>query len=398
MRAPPLLLPLLLLLAASASSPSPPAASAAPPPCLVVGGAQVSVFSFDGAAGGVPQFLGSSATACGANPGFLAFSTTTPGIVYSTSQNELPPPVGDGDNEPGITTARVSCAGGAGGGAAFANLSHVATDDPCHVAIHPSGKWVFSAAYGAGTIAWMPVKPDGTLGLARQMAVGDKAHAVNFDATGAFVFVPCLGVNYVAQLTFDAASGALDWNSVAPTAALPNASGPRHMVLHPTLPSLAFVLCELTSVVVPFALNASTGVLTQVGAPLSTIRAGLPSPTVQAAAEILASADGRFLYVTNRASPLGRGDNSIAVIPLSPEGAMTGSVVQWATGEGVGALSFPRHAVLTSAPGQPYLLTASQSSGVITVFERDQTSGLVFQTASKNAQNEQPIFIGELFA
>ena len=119
---------------------------------------------------------------------------------------------------------------------------------------------------------------------------------------------------------------------------------------------------------------------------------------MQAAAEILASADGRFLYVTNRASPLGRGDNSIAVIPLSPEGAMTGSVVQWATGEGVGALSFPRHAVLTSAPGQPYLLTASQISGVITVFERDQTSGLVFQTASKNAQNEQPIFIGELFA
>ena len=389
MRAAPLPRPLLLLLAASSA--------ASPPPCLLVGGAQASAFSFDGA-GGVPQFLGSSATACGASPGFLAFSTTTPGIVYSTSQNELPPPIGDGDNEPGITTARVSCAGGAGGGAAFANLSHVATDDPCHVAIHPSGKWVFSAAYGAGTIAWMPVKPDGTLGLARQMAVGDKAHAVNFDATGAFVFVPCLGVNYVAQLTFDAASGALNWNSVAPTAALPHASGPRHMVFHPALPSLAFVLCELTSVVVPFALNASTGALTQVGAPLSTIRAGLPSPTVQAAAEILASADGRFLYVTNRASPLGRGDNSIAVIPLSPEGAMTGSVVQWATGEGVGALSFPRHAVLTSAPGQPYLLTASQNSGVITVFERDQTSGLVFQTASKNAQNEQPTFIGELFA
>jgi 6-phosphogluconolactonase len=255
---------------------------------------------------------------------------------------------------------------------------------------------VFSAAYGAGTIAWMPVKPDGTLGVAQQMAVGDKAHAVNFDATGAFVFVPCLGVDYVAQLTFDAASGALQWNSVAPTAALPNASGPRHLVFHPTLPSLAFVLCELTSVVVPFALNSSTGVLTQVGAPLSTIRAGLPLPTVQAAAEILATADGRYLYATNRASPLGRGDNSIAVIPLSPQGAMNGGVVQWATGEGVGALSFPRHAVLTSAPAQPFLLAVSQNSGVITVFERDQASGLLFQTAAKSAENQQPIFVGEL--
>ena len=387
----------LLLMAA----PSSPASPAAPLPCLLVGGAQCSAFAFDGA-GGVPQFIGASAAACGANPGFIAFSPTTPGLVYTTAQNEVPPPAAAAgraaDSEPGITTARVSCAGGAGGGAAFANLSHVATDAACHVAVHPSGRWVFSAAYGDGTVAVMPVRPDGTLGAATQMAVGAKAHAVNFDATGAFVFVPCLGIDAVAQLTFDAQSGALDWSSVAPLAPLPNASGPRHMVFLPTNPLLAFVLCELTSVVVPFALNASTGVLTQVGAPLSTIRAGLPPPTVQAAAELLASADGRFLYATNRASPFGRGDNSIAVIPLTPEGALAGSVAQFATGEGAGALSFPRHALLSSAPGQPFLLAVSQNSGMITVFERDPVAGTLAQTSSENARNAQPIFIGELFA
>jgi 6-phosphogluconolactonase len=381
--------------------PAPAQGSAPTAPCLLVGGTQASAFSFDGL-GGAPSPLGASATGCGAGPGFMAFSLTQPGIVYSAAVSVLPPADGAAaaDAVSGITTSRVECYGGPGGAALFTNLSHVATDGACHVAIHPSGRWVFSAAYNDGTIAWMPVLADGTLGApAQQMPVGPKAHAVNFDASGRFVFVPCLGSDSVAQLVFDDATGALAWNPAGASAALPAGSGPRHMLFLPTNPRVAFVLCELASAVVPFAFDPVLGVLSQAGAPLPTTRPGLPAPSVQAAAELLASADGLFLYATNRAAPFGAGDNSVAVLPLTRGGALTGAVAQWATGDGAaGALSFPRHAALSFAPGQPWLFVVGQYSGAITVFARDAATGLLRQANATSALNVQPTFVGELFA
>jgi len=389
------------LSAATAAAP----ATAPAAPCLLVGGAQATAFSFDGL-GGEPALLGASAAGCGASPGFMAFSSTQPGIVYSTAESVVPAVAGlhsavsSSDAVPGITTSRVECYGGPGA-ASFSNLSHVATDGACHVAVHPSGRWVFSAAYDAGSIAWMPVLPDGTLGAAQQLSLGagSKAHAVNFDASGRFVFVPCLGSDSVAQFVFDDATGALSPNPAGASAALPAGSGPRHMVFLPTNVRVAFVLCELASLVVPFAFDPARGVLSPSGAaPVSTIRPGLPAPSVQAAAELLASADGLFLYATNRAAPFGAGDNSVAVLPLTRGGALAGGVAQWAAGEGAGALSFPRHAALSFAAGQPWLFVVGQYSGALTVFARDAATGLLQQANATSALNAQPTFVGEVFA
>ena len=227
------------------------------------------------------------------------------------------------------------------------------------------------------------------------MVLGQKAHAVNFDSTGAFVFVPCLGSDSIAQLVFDAQNGVLEWNPVSPAALLPAASGPRHMVFLSTHKLLAFVLCELSSIIVPFALNAS-GVLVQVGSPVSTIRAGLPKPLVQAAAEILASADGLFLYASNRASPFGTGDNSIAVLQLTQQGVLTGNVTQHETGENEGVLMFPRHIALSSSVKQPFLFAVSQNSSMITVFARNPAAGTLSQVSAVRAEMAHPTFIGEL--
>jgi 6-phosphogluconolactonase len=43
--------------------------------------------------------------------------------------------------------------------------------------------------------------------LAQFVAAGANAHQVVVDISGGFVFVPCLGVDYVAQYTFDVATG-----------------------------------------------------------------------------------------------------------------------------------------------------------------------------------------------
>ena len=169
----------------------------------------------------------------------------------------------------------------------------------------------------------------------------------------------------------------------------------------PTNPLLAFVLCELTSIIVPFSLNNTTGVLSPtLNGPsfISTLRSGLNPAQVQAAAEILASNDGLFLYATNRASPFGSGDNSVAVIPLDSNGIL-GNVSSWATGENSGVLNFPRHAMLSSTPDQNLLLVASQNGDTITVFVRNSTTGALSQSSDVNSDPiASPIFLGELYA
>jgi 6-phosphogluconolactonase (cycloisomerase 2 family) len=370
-------------------------------PCIIVGGNICGGFSYNNVTtGGVLESLGTSSS-CGRGPGFMAMSLNTPGIIYATTENEIPPPEIGSRGTSGISTIKASCYTGQGENSTFRLLSHTSTDASCHVAIHPSSKWVFSASYDQGTISVMQVLTDSTLGPANTLSVGSKAHAVNFDATGRFVFVPCLGEDAVAQLVFDQVTGSLEWNENARFASLPTGSGPRHMIFLSTNPLLVFVLCELTSILVPFSLDNITGVLmpTQTGPQfVSTIRTGLPIPQIQAAAEVLVSEDGRYIYVSNRASPIGTGDNSIAVIPLNEQGQLVGTVIQYATGDGDGILNFPRHAMLSSASGQPLLIVAGQNSNMLTVFTRDLTTGLLTQSSFIDSDPiTQPIFIGELF-
>ena len=388
----------------SLSTTKSPISSSLPPlPCVVVGGSICGAFAYNQTViGGALQSLGSSAF-CGRGPGFMALSINTTDILYATTETDTPPPRDDNfaySGVSGISTIRASCYNGNGGTSTFETLSHTSVDPSCHVAVHPSGKWVFSASYNAGSVSVMKIQADSTLGPAFTLQVGANAHAVNFDRSGKFIFVPCLGEDNVAQLVFDATTGVLEWNTVANNASLPVGSGPRHMVFLPTNPNLAFVLCELTSILVPFSLDSATGTLTPTSSGgISTIRTGLAPAQVQAAAEVLATEDGLFIYVTNRASPLGTGDNSVAIIPLNANGEIIEGSMSWATGEESGALNFPRHAMLSSAPGQPLLLVANQNGNTLTVFIRNQTTGELSQSSYVDSGAiSSPIFLGELNA
>ena len=70
-------------------------------------------------------------------------------------------------------------------------------------------------------------------------------------------------------------------------------AGPRHLALHPTQP-LAFLVCELTSLLVVYRLNPSTGGLEELQQlPLS------PHPE-DYGAEVVVSEDGRTVYASSR--------------------------------------------------------------------------------------------------
>ena len=347
------------------------------PFCLVVGGLHPDT--------GLAAFLTSGGTltpagsfpAAGQSASYAAFSPD--GRRAYIANHGIP--------SAGVTALALTWSPGAQGclasAAALAPL--VPSPDPCHVAVHPSGQWLFSASYSEGSVSVFPIAGDGALGQPLTTALGSHAHMCAFAQGGEEVLVPLLGSDALAVLAFNASTGQLALKQMLP---LPPGSGPRHVALHPTLPGTAYLVLELSSSVAVLqrssSSSSSNGSAWQVlGAPVSTLRPGLPLPTLQAAAALAVSPDSRHLYVSNRAAPPGAGDNSIACLALSAEGGVAGGApASWATGgPGLGqALDFPRDCAL-SQDGLT-LAAASQHSGQVTLFARDVGTGQLSYLAS----------------
>ena len=50
-------------------------------------------------------------------------------------------------------------------------------DGPCHLALDPTGKWLYVANYGGGSVAEYPVHDDGTLGEVLRLRAASAAPA-----------------------------------------------------------------------------------------------------------------------------------------------------------------------------------------------------------------------------
>ena len=313
-----------------------------------------------------PATLTLNSSAFGTPPAFISLGAG--GLAYVANE---------GKATAGVTSVLITSADS--GAPTVTTLGFAATDEPCHVAVHPSGSWVFTASYSAGTVSVLPV--DSSTGAAKAptsvvapAGAAANAHEVVFAGEGEDVYVPLLGADAIACFKFNASSGALSLESLF---ALPAGSGPRHIALHPLIPTSLYVVCELASVVIPLARDAATGALSFTEQlPLSIVRPGLPVPDVQAACDVLVSPDGRYLYATNRASPFGSGDNSIFFVPLLGDGSL-GGVSSWV---GAAEINFPRHANFIDNGRS--LVVANQKGGNVGVYSRNAETGqLVFASA-----------------
>ncbi|HXK20139.1 MAG TPA: lactonase family protein, partial [Polyangiaceae bacterium] len=164
-----------------------------------------------------------------------------------------------------------------------------------HVAVDPSGKFLFGADYDGGSVSVFPINADGSLGAEKQMldlGSGSEAHSVAFDPGGKFAFVPTLGIDQVQQLKLSA-DGTLTANSPPNVAAASN-SGPRHMAMHPN-GKLAIVINETASTLTPYAVSAD-GKLTP-GASVSSMPQGVSGKVY--GQHLKLSPDGHFLYCSN---------------------------------------------------------------------------------------------------
>jgi len=214
---------------------------------------------------------------------------------------------------------------------------------------------------------------------------------------GTLVYAMDLGQDRVSWYAFDPATRALTNGTSGPggvgnfVQTSPGA-GPRHMVMTPLLGGgfVAHVICEMGNTIESFAVDDATGALGPRLGIVSTLPGGPTiisaaddddgnSPSILAkAAEIVASADGLFIYVSNRGFP-NAGYNSVCVLGVDPAG---GALVHLEARESGGA--FPRGLALVGAGGST-LLAGGQDSDDVEAFAVNAASGLLTPAARTTA-------------
>ena len=172
-------------------------------------------------------------------------------------------------------------------------------DAMAYIAADRGGKFLLCASYGGGKIAVNPIGGDGVVKPAQQIIAGQpNAHAVIADRANRHVLYTSLGSDYVGQLAFDAAAGKLSPND-PPTVGVKAKAGPRHFRFSPD-ERFVYLLCELDGSIYVFPYDAATGRLkkeVQVTSVLPPGFAGKPW-----AADLHLTADGKFLYASERTS------------------------------------------------------------------------------------------------
>jgi 6-phosphogluconolactonase len=273
---------------------------------------------------------------------------------------------------------------GSSGHLTFLNTVSSEGDGPAHISVHPSGRYVFVANYGGGSIAVLPILPNGELGPATDVQQ-DKgplgplhaasappgsfaisghdaphAHMVESDPSGKRVFSTDLGMDKILVWNFDLEKGKLTPND-PPSASVSPGDGPRHFVFHPNT-HWFYCIQEEGSAVVVYDYEDSSGKLTQKQV-ISTLPKGCVGTNF--CSEIRISPDAKFIYGANRLH------DSIAYFSIGQDGTLTAVGEEWTRGD------YPRS--FTIDPAGDFLYCCNQHADAITTFRvNKQTGSLTF--------------------
>lgn len=253
---------------------------------------------------------------------------------------------------------------------------------PTHLSIDASGRYVFVANYYGGSIAVLPVQPNGSLGQAVDVhqdhgSLGSihatdappgsfaisghdapHAHMIQADPDNRFVLQTDLGQDRIYVYKLHSDTGKLT-PAATPFISLPSGDGPRHFAFHPN-GRWMYSIQEEASTLVFYHYNSSIGALSA----QQTVSALPPGFTgTNFCSEVLISKDGRFLYAANRLH------NSIAVFAIGADGRLI------RLGEAMTEGDYPNHIAI--APGGRTLYVCNQRSDQITSFRVDKNTGQI---------------------
>lgn len=250
--------------------------------------------------------------------------------------------------------------------------------EPCHISLHPNGRWLLVSNFLGGSISVHPIETGGAPGPSAQLVRhhghgpdpelqdGPRVHSTCIDQGGRRVVALEFGADQLCLYSFDESRGQL---SAVTSVAAPAGAGPRHLAA--LGPQRKVVTDELSASITCYDLDAAADELTR--------RYSLPSTAAPPAdlgtnggseggdggsgprtfpSEVQASADGRFVYVANR------GPDVITVFEVA-EDQLT-PLADFPCGG-----TWPRHFAIAG----DYLYVANQRSDSVTALRVDPATG-----------------------
>lgn len=329
----------------------------------VRGSKGVYVFEFDRKAGTMKPV---QTIFNGKGPSFLAIH---PSGKYLYSVNEA---VEAGPSKVGAVSAYAI--EGTTGELTFLNGQSSLGNGPCYVSIDQTGKTAFAANYGGGSLAVLPIKADGALGVASDSVQNagsgpnvkrqesSHVHSATVAPDNRYVYVADLGTDKLHILEIDANKSTVK-PARTPFVTVKPGSGPRHMAFHPN-GKYAYLVEELTSSVAVFGRNAKTGALTLLTDGVKTLPADFTAENTSA--DIHIDPSGKFLYQSNR------GRNALAIFAIGANGQLT------LLGDEPTRGKTPRNFMID--PKGDFIFITHQDSDNITIFKRNKQTGKLTYT------------------
>lgn len=247
--------------------------------------------------------------------------------------------------------------------------------NPVAISVLPHAPFAVVANYNSGTVASLPINPDGSLGPRSDLYTlpgspgphpteqdHSRPHHIPVDPAGRHFVVPDKGFDRTHVFRLDPATGAIIPTAQGSIVSAPG-SAPRHLSFHPTRP-FAYQCNEINSTVTTFGYDAETGRLDELQVQ-TTLPAGFAERN--STAEIHVAPSGRFVYVSNR------GHNSIAIFAVDPSSG-TLAPVGWEPTQG----RQPRYFAIS--PDGTLLYAANQATDTIVTFRVDQERGTLTPT------------------
>jgi 6-phosphogluconolactonase len=256
------------------------------------------------------------------------------------------------------------------------NRQKVGGTGPAYVSVDANSKFVFTANYNDGSLTALPIQKDGSIGSdiqvikhegkgpLRQQA-GPHVHSVIVSPDNNYLFAVDLGTDKINAYRFDPKKAAPLSPMEPAFIKLSPGAAPRHFAFHPNK-KFAYVIEELSGAITAFKYDK--GVLTKIDT-VSLADKGFTG--THNAADIHVSADGKFLYGSNRGTA-----NDISIYSIDQNtGKMTFVGRQSSMGKS------PRNFAID--PTGNFLLIANQDSNDVSVFKRDPKTGLITPTGKK---------------
>ncbi len=252
------------------------------------------------------------------------------------------------------------------------NASATGDGGASHLSLDHTGKLLFSAQYGGGSVSiyrlaadgWIAartqvIEHEGQLGPNQKRQDAPHPHWTGVSPDNRFLLVPDLGLDQVVIYRIDHETATMAKQGAG---ILPPGSGPRHLKFSKD-GSKIYCLNELKMTVTVFAWDAGAGTMTEI----QTIET-LPESEWKIetkASEIRVHPTGRFVYAANR------GHDSISVFSVDPQSGKLAFVER----ESVRG-AYPRNFNLDPTGG--WLLAAGRVSNTIAIFRIDPETGRLY--------------------